>query len=256
VLPDGRITFVPLGAATQQGNADPVPSFKENLEEEDYQEEEEDEVNEEDDEDTIKSPIVTGHKRVRSPGLEGRGMFRDTPPKRRRSSSLPDITQLFHSSASHKKFHEDDSDGEGGSKEVGSGRDSREKKSNSITAVVGPTVLLGGSSPRPRQQAPPTMIHIPKDMKMSEPMLGFPTPPQTSPLRGGFSLSPVVLPSVQYHHHHHPHQPMTPVTPGQDSLHTAEELRDLVEMGELAATLPPSPEGSALPPCKCVCVCV
>ena len=253
VLADGRITFIPLGAATQQGSMDPSPS-KESLEDEDNQEDDEDEEeNEEENEDTIKSPIVTGCKRVRSPGPEGRGLFRDTPPKRRRSSSLPDITQLLHTSASHKKYHEDGSDGEGGSKEkVESGRDSREKKSNGITAMMASTSLLGSSSPRPRQQAPPTMIHIPKDMKMSEPMLGFPTPPQSSPLRGGFSLSPVVLPPVQYHHHQH--QPMTPVTPGQDSLHNAEELRDMVEMGDLGgATLPPSPEGSSLPPCKFVC---
>ena len=241
-LPDGRITFVPLGSSVQQGNGDSSPS-KDDVEEDEDEEEEEEE--EEKKEDTLKSPLATGSKRMRSPVADARALFRSVPPKRRRSSSLPDINQLLHISP-RKKFREEEKDGEL-SKEKGS----INKKSNGITGVMATSALSG--SPRPRQQAPPTMIHIPQDMKMGDPMLGFPTPPQSSPLRGGFSLSPVILPSAQFHHHQaaqHPHQPMTPVTPGHDSLHTTDELRELMEAGELTTTLPPSPEGSSLPPCK------
>lgn len=96
---------------------------------------------------------------------------------------------------------------------------------------------------RPRSLAPPTMIHIPQDIKLGDPLMRFPTPPpqQSSPLVGNFALSPIVL-SSGFHQ-----QPMTPVTPGQEGF-GAEELRELVEARGAQTPLPPSPEGSNLPP--------
>lgn len=239
VLPDGRIAFVNMGSLAQQGNGETSPA-KESKKEVDKEEEQE-ERNE--GEEVLRSPhnVTSGCKRMRSPGVDVRSEFRATPPKRRRSSSLPDITQLLQISPHKKKL------GEGGDRESGRMEERRtERKSNGMTTGV----TLSDNSPRARQHAPPTMIHIPQDVKVNDPMLGFPTPPQSSPLMGGFALSPIVLPSSSYHspHHHQQHQPMTPVTPGQDPLHTAEELRELVEAGELQTTLPPSPEGSNLPP--------
>lgn len=239
VLPDGRVTFVPMGSPAQQGNGEASPSKDKKNEEEEEQDE---------GEELLKSPrnMSSGCKRMRSPGVDVWSEFRATPPKRRRSSSLPDITHMLQISP-HKKLVE------GGERDGGK-TDERgvmgEVRSNGMTTMM----PSSNKSPRSRQHAPPTMIHIPQDVKVNDPMLGFPTPPQSSPLVGSFALSPIVLPSTQYHssHHHqqHPHQPMTPVTPGHDPLHTAEDLREIMEAGGLQATLPPSPEGSNLPPCK------
>ena len=129
----------------------------------------------------------------------------------------------------------------------GAGGGIKEEDSEEVGVVA--TNAKVSSEPRPtRQLAPPTMIQIPQDIKMNDPMLGFPTPPQSSPLVGNFALSPIVFSSTAYH----AHQPMTPVTPNQTSL-GPEQLRELVESGGVQATLPmpPSPDGATLPPCKC-----
>ena len=83
-------------------------------------------------------------------------------------------------------------------------------------------------------------------MKLNDPMLRFPTPPQSSPLIRNFTIFPFVLSTPTFQNA----TPMTPVTPGQEPLST-EELRELVEAsGGGQTNLPPSPEGTTLPPCK------
>ncbi len=214
-LPDGSITFVPTNPqASGQGRA--TSPRKE--------------------EEPMKSPPsegVSNHKRVRSPDSEMRADMRGSPPKRRRSTSLPDITQIPGSIRNLKEG------GGGGIKE--------EVDDDNMGVVI--TNSTSSSEPRPaRQLAPPTMIHIPQDIKMNDPMLGFPTPPQSSPLVGNFALSPIVFSSTAYH----AHQPMTPVTPNQTPL-GVEQLRELVEVGGTQQTtvpMPPSPDGGNLPPCK------
>ena len=173
-----------------------------------------------------------GIKRVRSPDDDAD--FRPSLPKRRRSSSLPDIAQLSQLDVKgvQSESIREDEEREGGAGESGN------------TKLTRPQMLV--KQPRHRQTPPPNIIQIPQDMKMNDPMLGFPTPPQSSPLIGNFALSPFVLSTPTFQNP----TPMTPVTPSQEPL-TTEELRELVEAsGGGQTNLPPSPEGTSLPPCK------
>ena len=116
--------------------------------------------------DTIKeavSPPILLQKRSRSPNVETETKFLPAP-KRRRSSSLPDIAQL-----------------------------STEKRSVGNNEEVPPQ-----RTHKPRQQ-PPTMIQIPKDIKLNDPMIGaFPTPTQGSPLTTAFAASPLILSNMTF----------------------------------------------------------
>ena len=205
-LPDGSITFIPTSSALQGAGAGAGTVPGENTAGQD-------------------GGGPNNHKRTRSPDTDARmEYFRGSPPKRRRSSSLPDITQI-PLAALKEGIKEEEED----------------------VGVVRRIPVMSTEEPHHhhhRQLAPPTMIHIPQDMKMGDPMMGFPTPPQSSPLVGNFALSPIVLSSSPFQGH----QPMTPVTPNQDAF-GAEELRELVESSG-QTPLPPSPEGSNLPPCE------
>lgn len=181
-------------------------------------------------------------KRMRSPDDDPE--VRPTPPKRRRSSSLPDITQLsqldMKGGVHQESIHEDEereSSERGESGSIGSGGTS--------SKLSRPQLLM--KQPQHRQTPPPNMIQIPhQDVKLNDPMLGFPTPPQSSPLIGNFAIPPFVLSTPTFQNP----TPMTPVTPSQEPLST-EELRELVEAsGGGQTNLPPSPEGTSLPPCK------
>ena len=247
ILPDGSITLVPtnFGAQTpvaqfptaattaaMTSRESPVPSAM-----------------------SLKSPntkssvfgLTSGGdlKRMRSPDDDPE--VRPTPPKRRRSSSLPDIAQLSQldiKGAQQESIREDE-ERENERGEGGGGSNSKLSR---------PQMLM--KQPQHRQTPPPNMIQIPhQDMKLNDPMLGFPTPPQSSPLIGNFAISPFVLSTPTFQNP----TPMTPVTPGQEPLST-EELRELVEAsGGGQTNLPPSPEGTSLPPCKLnksyVCSC-
>lgn len=243
ILPDGSITLVPtnfgaaqtpvaaaqLPSATTVGGAtattsreSPVPSTM-----------------------SLKSPNnvfgVSGSdlKRMRSPDDDPE--VRPAPPKRRRSSSLPDIAQLSQlemRGVQQESIREDEErENERGGEGNGSGS----------SKLSRPQMLM--KQPQHRQTPPPNMIQIPhQDMKLNDPMLGFPTPPQSSPLIGNFAISPFVLSTPTFQNA----TPMTPVTPGQEPLST-EELRELVEAsGGGQTNLPPSPEGTTLPPCKLI----
>ena len=239
ILPDGSITLVPtnFGAQTptpQMPTATATPSRE--------------------------SPIPT--MSTKSPNTKNSGIFglggasgdlkrmrspdddpevRPSPPKRRRSSSLPDIAQLSQLDVkvqqdSIREDEERENERESGSGGVGGN-----------SKLPRPQLLV--KQPRHRQTPPPNMIQIPhQDMKLNDPMLGFPTPPQSSPLIGNFALSPFVISTPPFQNP----TPMTPVTPSQEPLST-EELRELVEAsGGGQTNLPPSPEGTTLPPCKFV----
>ena len=221
VLPDGRVAYVPMGSTGQRGNVENP------TEEEDEEEREE----------GSSCHLTPGHKRTRSPGLSVRSDFNPQPSKRRRSTSLPDITQLFQVAPTKKLV-------EGEHNKITAAETVGEQKSNGMVTVM----ATSASSPHPQQHAPPSIIHIPQDVKVNEHMVGFPTPSQG--MVGNFSLAPLILPSSPYlSHHHQPHHHQ-PLPPGQDQLHNAEELRDLVEVGVLPAMLPPLPEGANLPQCK------
>lgn len=180
-----------------------------------------------------------GHKRPRSPDNDAADVC-PTLPKRRRSSSLPDIAQLsqldmkgvqqqtIRENEEREKERESEREREGGNKQTR------------------PQLLM--KQPRHRQTPPPNMIQIPQEVKINDPMLGFPTPPQSSPLIGNFAIPPFVLSTPTFQNP----TPMTPVTPSQEQLST-EELRELVEAsGGGQTNLPPSPEGTSLPPCKSI----
>ena len=237
ILPDGSITLVPTNFATAQtplaqvptatatattSRESPVPSTM-----------------------SLKSPnskssvfgLAGGGdlKRMRSPDDDPE--VRPTPPKRRRSSSLPDIAQLSQldvNRVQQESIREDEEQD-----------NERGESGGSNSKVSRPQMLV--KQPQHRQTPPPNMIQIPhQDMKLNDPMLGFPTPPQSSPLIGNFAISPFVLSTPTFQNP----TPMTPVTPGQEPLST-EELRELVEAsGGGQTNLPPSPEGTSLPPCK------
>lgn len=209
-LPDGSITFIPT-SSTAQGSVTASETAGGTGAKEISA-----------DRGLAKSPDATSssHKRVRSP--EASDIW-GSPPKRRRSSSLPDITQLPPQLPSQNSPLKE-----------------AIKEEDDVGVAMG--IPMVPDEPRLRQLAPPTMIHIPQDMKLGDPMIGFPTPPQSSPLVGNFALSPIVLSSGGF-------QPMTPVTPNQEHF-GAEELQELVEAGSAQTPLPPSPEGSVLPPCK------
>ena len=209
-LPDGSITFIPT-SSTAQGSATAMEAPAG--------------VGGKDtsaDRGPVKSPdgASSGRKRTRSPEASD---IRGSPPKRRRSSSLPDITQLPPQLPPQTPPLKE-----------------AIKEEDDVGVAMG--IPMVPEEPRLRQLAPPTMIHIPQDMKLGDPMIGFPTPPQSSPLVGNFALSPIVLSSGGF-------QPMTPVTPNQEHF-GPEELQELVEAGGAQTPLPPSPEGSILPPCK------
>ena len=187
IMPDGSITFVSMNqnSGTSEGWAR---------------------------EEHIKSPL-RGQKRVRSPEVDVDSRL--SAPKRRRSSSLPDITQI-------------------GSTAQTSQRPNREPQHLEVEQV-----------PRMRRTPPPNMIQIPKEMKFSDPMLGFPTPPQGSSPSSHFTASPLILSNMAMFQAAHP---MTPLTPEHEALNS-DEVKEIVEASPIAA-LPPSPEGTSLPPCK------
>ena len=175
-------------------------------------------------------------KRLRSPDDDPIDI-RPSMPKRRRSSSLPDIAQL---SQLDMKVISSDSIREDEEREREREREN-EREVNSKLAR--PQLLV--KQPQHRQTPPPNMIQIPQDVKLNDPMLSFPTPPQSSPLIGNLAFPPFVLSTPTFQNA----APMTPVTP-QEPLST-EELRELVEAsGGGQTNLPPSPEGTSLPPCK------
>lgn len=239
ILPDGSITLVPTNFAAAQtplaqvpnatatvattSRESPIPSTM-----------------------SLKSPNTKSNvfglasggdlKRMRSPDDDPE--VRPTPPKRRRSSSLPDIAQLSQLDVNRVQQESIREDEEQDSERGESG--------GSNSKLSRPQMLV--KQPQHRQTPPPNMIQIPhQDMKLNDPMLGFPTPPQSSPLIGNFTaISPFVLSTPTFQNP----TPMTPVTPGQEPLST-EELRELVEAsGGGQTNLPPSPEGTSLPPCK------
>ncbi len=117
-------------------------------------------------------------KRLRSPEVDAD--FRGRPlPKRRRSSSLPDITHLAPTDRKVPKNLR----GVGREERVEEGLEERERE-----AV--PMNFLGLKT---REAQPPNMIHIPKDIKLNDPMFGFPTPPpHGSPLHSHFTASPLI----------------------------------------------------------------
>ena len=169
----------------------------------------------------IKSPSSAG-KRASSPNSD---MLRFAPPpKRRRSSSLPDITQLPSVVDKNIPIQEDKEAEEREAKEHMHDRREDTKK---------------------RNMPPLSMIQIPKEIKMPhDPMLGFPTPPQSSPHFASSPLIPTVV-STMFQPH-----PMTPITPGQDSF-SHDDIKDLVGEGTVQTPLPASPNAtSGLPPCK------
>lgn len=179
-----------------------------------------------------------GHKRQRSPDHDTPDI-RPAPPKRRRSSSLPDIAQLSQldmKGVQQQSIREDEE----------RERERESERERDGGKVSRPQLLM--KQPRHRQTPPPNMIQIPQEVKLNDPMLGFPTPPQSSPLIGNFAIPPFVLSTPTFQNP----TPMTPVTPSQEQLST-EELRELVEAsGGGQTNLPPSPEGTSLPPCKLI----
>ena len=187
IMPDGSITFVSMN----QNSANTEMWARE---------------------ERIKSPL-RGQKRVRSPEVDADSRL--SAPKRRRSSSLPDITQI-------------------GSTAQTAQRPNKEPHNLEVEQV-----------PQMRKTPPPNMIQIPKEMKFSDPMLGFPTPPQGSSPNSHFTASPLILSNMAMFQSPHP---MTPLTPDQEALNN-EEMKEIVEASPMTA-LPPSPEGTSLPPCK------
>ena len=161
-------------------------------------------------------------KRSHSPLSSTEALKTIPPPKRRRSSSLPDIAQLSTTADKNPPIQENSEAEERESQKQGEQRVEQMRK---------------------REIAPLNMITIPKEMKMTDPMLGFPTPPQSSP---HFASSPLILPSAMGMFQP---QPMTPITPSQDAL-SQEEIKELVGESSVQTPLPPSPNGGGLPPCK------
>ena len=169
----------------------------------------------------IKSPSSAG-KRTGSPNGDASRL--GPPPKRRRSSSLPDITQLPSVVDKNAPIQEE--------------REAEEREAEEVATV-------GRKEENKRRNIPPlSMIQIPKEVKMHDPLLGFPTPPQSSPHFASSPLIPNVM-STMFQPH-----PMTPITPGQDSFNQ-EEIKELVGETSAQTPLPASPNGcSSLPPCK------
>ena len=213
IMPDGTITYISANAFTNQlGSSLETTASTTGAATRD----EKDELM------MLPSDSHNKHKRLRTPEMDKD--LKLTMPKRRRSSSLPDITQLTQ--PPYEKQH-----------------DAIKEETESVLKIKNQLA----KEPRPRQTPPPNMIQIPQEMRMNDPMLGFPTPPQSSPLIGGFGLSPFVLSSPAFQ----APTPMTPVTPSQEMLN-GEELRELVEASGAQTPLPPSPEGATLPPCKLI----
>lgn len=208
-LPDGTVTLISTKLAMQ-------------AEERDKQ------VSKEDTETSSSSRIQ--NKREHTPEMDKD--VKPTMPKRRRSNSLPDISQLGQ--VSSEKPQEDSIQEEDDEED--------ENKKATLNVLRGPRLFSDGL--RPRDLPPPNMIQIPQEVKVSmgDAMLGFPTP-QSSP--SCFTISPFVMSTPSYHHP----QPMTPVTPSHDPL-TNEELKDFVEARDMQAQLPPSPGDTVLPPCE------
>ena len=168
-----------------------------------------------------KTPSSAG-KRAQSPNSEASRLV--PPPKRRRSSSLPDITQLPSVVDNNTPIQEDQE------------AEEQETEEQHIHGRKEDT--------RKRNMPPLSMIQIPKEVKMHDPMLGFPTPPQSSPHFASSPLIPTVV-STMFQPH-----PMTPITPGQDSFNH-EDIKDLVGETTVQTPLPASPNGTAgLPPCE------
>ena len=162
-----------------------------------------------------------GSKRAHSPENEA---SKHAPlPKRRRSSSLPDITQLSSVTDKNSPIHED-KEGEERETEI---KHERESKHDEI---------------RKREMPPLNMTNI---SKVHDPMLGFPTPPQSSP---HFASSPLILPTAVSIFQPHP---MTPMTPSQNSF-SQEDIKELVGEATAQTPLPASPDGVGLPPCELV----
>lgn len=179
------------------------------------------------------SPVKTpgsGGKRAHSPNNEISRL--GPPPKRRRSSSLPDITQIQSVVEKNAPIQED--------------KEAEEKETEE-------DVRDSKEDMRKRNMPPLSMIQIPKEVKMHDPMLGFPTPPQSSPQFSSSPLIPTVV-STMFQPH-----PMTPITPCQDSFNH-EDIKELVGESSVQTPVPSSPNGApGLPPCKstiCTCICM
>ena len=193
IMPDGTVTLVSMSALTQNGSNTEMGTREEQQ----------------------KPPLLHGQKRHRVPEVNADSKL--PPPKRRRSSSLPDITM-----ATAQRLN----------------REPQEAPMHQLEVEQVPPM---------RRTPPPNMIQIPKEMKLGDPMLGFPTPPQSSPA-SHLTASPFILSNVAAFHSPHP---MTPLTPEHDGL-SREDMKEIKEIVEAntPAILPPSPEGATLPPCK------
>ena len=123
IMPDGTVTLVSMSALTQNGSNTEM-GMKD---------------------DHPKSPLLQGQKRPRVPEVSADSKL--SPPKRRRSSSLPDITM-----ATAQRLN----------------REPQEAPMQQLEVQQVPPM---------RRTPPPNMIQIPKEMKLGDPMLGFPTPP-------------------------------------------------------------------------------
>lgn len=170
------------------------------------------------------SPTKPVGKRAHSPESSSDATKSIPPPKRRRSSSLPDITQLSSTVDKNPPIQEN---------REGEEREMQEEERERAEEM------------RKRDIPPLSMITIPKEMKMGDPMLGFPTPPQSSP---HFASSPLILPPAVGTFQP---QPMTPITPSQEAL-SHEEIKELVGESNVQTPLPPSPDGGGLPPCESI----
>lgn len=170
------------------------------------------------------SPTKPVGKRAHSPESSSDATKSIPPPKRRRSSSLPDITQLSSTVEKNPPIQEN---------REGEEREMQEEERERAEEM------------RKRDIPPLSMITIPKEMKMGDPMLGFPTPPQSSP---HFASSPLILPPAVGTFQP---QPMTPITPSQEAL-SHEEIKELVGESNVQTPLPPSPDGGGLPPCESI----
>ena len=172
-----------------------------------------------------KSPSSVG-KRAGSPNSDVSRLA--PPPKRRRSSSLPDITQLPSVVDKNAPIQEE--------------REAEEREAEEDAVA---TANRSRKEAGKRRNMPPlSMIQIPKEGKMHDPMLGFPTPPQSSPHFASSPLIPNIMSNMFQPH------PMTPITPGQDSFNQ-EDIKELVGETSAQTPLPASPNGSSsLPPCK------
>ena len=181
------------------------------------------------------------HKRIRSPESDTQDSRFLPLPKRRRSTSLPDISQFgAAATAADSKAMTPHQIGTGGRD-----ADRTEEASRRIKHL--PLSSLSDSRSKHKQNMPiPLTRDVSFDLKFGDPMLSFPTPPshQSSPMIGfsGGSPFPLTTPTAALQ----ALQPMTPVTPEPFS---SEDMKDIIEATPTGG-LPEGPEGTSLPQCR------